>query len=93
MGFFEARKQRRAVQAAAKLATQLHEDAQNWQSNTDSLEAMLVVVRDCRNGKLTEQFTDSGDYGFMLKKDEFAVAFLQVQFLENVREPTRYSGG
>jgi hypothetical protein len=29
----------------------------------------------------------------MLKKDEFAVAFLQVQFLENVREPTRYSGG
>ena len=93
MGFFEARKQRRAVQAAAKLATQLHEDAQNWQSNADSLEAMLVVVRDCRNGKLTEQFTDSGDYGFMLKKDEFAVAFLQVQFLENVREPTRYSGG
>jgi hypothetical protein len=93
MGFFAARKQRRAVQAAAKLATQLHDDAQNWQSNADSLEAMLVVVRDCRNGKLTEQFTDSGDYGFMLKKDEFAVAFLQVQFLENVREPTRYSGG
>ena len=52
MGLFEARKQRRAVQAAAKLATQLHEDAQNWQNNADSLEAMLVVVRDCRNGKM-----------------------------------------
>jgi len=93
MGFFAARKQRLAVQAAAKLVTQLHEDAQNWQNNADSLEAMLVVVRDCQNGKMTEQFADSGDYGFMLKKDEFAVAFLQVQFLENVREPTRYSGG
>ena len=54
---------------------------------------MLEIVRDCRNGKIGEQFTDTGDYGFMLKKGEFAVAFLQVGYLENVREPTRYSGG
>ncbi len=93
MGFFEARKQRQAAKAAAKQAAQQQAQLQDWQENSDSLNAMLEIVRDCRNGKIGEQFTDTGDYGFMLKKDEFAVAFLQVGFLENVREPTRYSGG
>ena len=93
MGFFEARKQRQAAQAAAKQAAQQHAQLQDWQANADSLNAMLEIVSDCRNGKIGEQFTDTGDYGFMLKKDEFAVAFLQVGFLENVRAPTRYSGG
>lgn len=93
MGFFEARKQRQAVKAAAKQAAQQQAQLQGWQTNADSLNAMLEIVRDCRNGKIGEQFTDTGDYGFMLKKGEFAVAFLQVGFLENVRAPTKYSGG
>lgn len=93
MGFFEARKQRQAAKAAAKQAAQQQAQLQVWQQNADSLDTMLEIVRDCRNGKISEQFTDPSDYGFMLKKGEFAVAFLQVQYLENVREPTRYSGG
>ena len=93
MGFFEARKQRQAAKAAAKQAAQQQAQFQDWQENADALNAMLEIVRDCRNGKIGEQFTDTGDYGFMLKKGEFAVAFLQVGYLENVREPTRYSGG
>ena len=93
MGFFEARKQRQAAKAAAKQAAQQQAQLQGWQTDADSLNAMLEIVRDCRNGKIGEQFTDTGDYGFMLKKGEFAVAFLQVGFLENVRAPTKYSGG
>jgi hypothetical protein len=93
MGFFEARKQRQAAKAAAKQAAQQHAQLENWQADFDSLIAMLEIVHDCRNGKFGEQFTDMGDYGFMLKKGEFAVAYLQVGYLENVRAPTQYSGG
>lgn len=94
MGFFEARKQRQAAKAAAKQALQQQTQMAQWQKDSDALTAMLEVVRDCRNGKTAEQFTDHNDYGFMLKKDEFPVAYLQGSaYIENVREPTRYSGG
>lgn len=94
MGFFEARKQRQAAKAAAKQAKQQQSQMAQWQKDSDALTAMLEVVRDCRNGKTAEQFTDHNDYGFMLKKDEFPVAYLQGSaYIENVREPTRYSGG
>jgi hypothetical protein len=94
MGFFKARKQRKAAQAAAMQTLQLQTQMQQWQKDVDALKAMLEVVRDCRNGKTAEQFTDHDDYGFMLKKDEFPVAYLaNSAYIENVREPTKYSGG
>ena len=94
MGFFEARKQRKAAQAAAKQTLQLQTQVQQWQNDFDALNTMLEIVRDCRTGKTAEQFTDNDDYGFMLKKDEFPVAYLaNSAYIENVREPTKYSGG
>lgn len=94
MGFFGARKQRKAAQAAARQTLKLQTQVQQWQKDFDALKTMLEVVRDCRTGKTAEQFTDNDDYGFMLKKDEFPIAYLaNSAYIENVREPTKYSGG
>ena len=45
--------------------------------DVDSVTRRLEVVRDCLNGKVREQFNDSGDYGFLLKPGEFAIAHLE----------------
>ena len=98
MRFLEKRRQRKAArkaatEAATAAATGLAQQAE-WQSNREALAAMLQIVHDCRTGKTAEQFTDTSDYGFMLKKGEFPVAYLQkAGYLENVREPTKYRGG
>lgn len=58
------------------------------------VDEMLTIVRDCASGRTADHFTDRSDYGFMLQGDEFPVAYLQqVAYLENVRAPSRYSGG
>lgn len=58
------------------------------------VDEMLTIVRDCAAGRTADHFTDRSDYGFMLTADEFPVAYLQqVAYLENVRAPSRYSGG
>jgi hypothetical protein len=48
-----------------------------WQKVDNQLAEMIVVVRDCIEGRTHEQFTDMSDYGFMLDADEFPVAYLQ----------------
>ena len=97
-GFLSRRrlaKARAAEDAARSRAEADHQAAiTQWNADNDAITRMLDVVRDCRNGKVHEQFTDSNDYGFMLAPGEFAVAFLQgAAFIETVRAPTRYSGG
>ena len=45
--------------------------------DVDSVNRQLEVVRDCLNGKVRDQFTDTGDYGFLLTSGEFAIAHLE----------------
>jgi hypothetical protein len=97
-GFFAERRHRKALARAAReyaTARAAHEvESARWQSDHEAVERMLQVVRDCREGRIREQFTDTDDYGFMLKPDEFAVAFVQgAAYIETVRAPSRYSGG
>ena len=94
MGFFENRRRKAAERAQARAEAVRTAAAQTWQQESDAIDRMLEVVRDCRNGKTHEQFSDNSDYGFMLKKGEFAIAHLEkVGFIETVRAPTTYSGG
>ncbi len=94
MGFFENRRRKAAERARAQAEAARAAAAQAWQQEADAIDRMLEVVRDCRNGKTHEQFSDNSDYGFMLKKGEFAIAHLEkVGFIETVRAPTTYSGG
>lgn len=94
MGFFENRRRKAAERARAQAEATRAAAAQTWQQEADAIDRMLEVVRDCRNGKTHEQFSDNSDYGFMLKKGEFAIAHLEkVGFIETVRAPTTYSGG
>ena len=94
MGFFENRRRKAAERAQARAEAVRTAAAQTWQQESDAIDRMLEVVRDCRNGKTHEQFTDPSDYGFMLKKGEFAIAHLEkVGYIETVRAPTTYSGG
>ncbi len=94
MGFFENRRRKAAERARAQAEAARAATAQTWQQEADAIDRMLEVVRDCRNGKTHEQFNDNSDYGFMLKKGEFAIAHLEkVGFIETVRAPTTYSGG
>lgn len=94
MGIFNALKQRSANKALAKANNQYGAALADWTSDTESIDEMLKVTRDCLIGKERDHFVDSSDYGFMLKAEEFAVAFLQgVSYLEVVKAPTQYSGG
>lgn len=94
MGLFDGFKRR--------LATKRHDDAtedyqldyEMWAEETAKLEEMLAIVRDCAAGRARDHFTDSSDYGYMLEADEFAVAHVTgALYLENVKAPSRYSGG
>lgn len=94
MGFFENRRRRAAERDQARADAARAAAAASWQQESDAIDRMIEVVRDCRNGRTHEQFTDTSDYGFMLKKGEFAIAHLeQVGYMESVRAPTTYSGG
>jgi hypothetical protein len=77
MGIFSGIK-RRKVEKAFQLAQARHAVAfAEWQKVDNQLAEMIVVVRDCIEGRTHEQFTDKSDYGFMLDTDEFPVAYLQ----------------
>lgn len=90
MGLLDGFKKRRA----AKAYRHAEDDLALWQERMDSVDDMVAIVRDCAAGRAADHFTDPSDYGFMLEGDEFAVAYLQqVAYLENVRAPSRYSGG
>lgn len=94
MGFFENRR-RKAAEATRARAAAAHQSAvARWEQESQAIERMLEVVRDCRAGRTHEQFDDPSDYGFMLKKGEFAIAHLEnVAYIETVRAPSTYSGG
>jgi hypothetical protein len=94
MGFFANRRRKAAEREQARTEAARLAAIETWQEESDAIDRMLEVVRDCRNGRTHEQFTDTSDYGFMLKKGEFPIAHLQqVGYIETVRAPTTYSGG
>ena len=77
MGIFSGIK-RRKTQKALQLAQAQHAVVlAEWQKVDNQLAEMIVVVRDCIEGRTAEQFTDMTDYGFMLEAGEFPVAYLQ----------------
>lgn len=90
MGLFDGFKKRRA----AKARRDAQADLSLWQERVNKVDEMLAIARDCAEGRSGDHFIDRSDYGFMLEGSEFAVAYLQqVAYLENVRAPSRYSGG
>lgn len=94
MGLLDSFTKRRAARKAERARTAVAAEMSVWQEQMDKVDEMLGIVSDCAAGRAAEHFTDRGDYGFMLGGDEFAVAYLQqVAYLENVRAPSRYSGG
>jgi len=94
VGLLDSFTRRRAEKRAERARTAVAAEMSVWQEQMDRVDGMLTIVRDCAAGRTAEHFTDRSDYGFMLEGDEFAVAYLQqVAYLENVRAPSRYSGG
>lgn len=94
MGLFDGFKKRLAAKRHEDASEDYQIDYELWQSETEQLDLMLTVARDCAQGRARDHFTDSSDYGYMLENDEFAVAHVQgALYLENVKAPTRYTGG
>ena len=77
MGFFQNIKRRKAEKAFHLAQSHYAIALATWQAEQTKIEEMITVVRDCIEGRTTEQFTDMTDYGFMLEADEFPVAYLQ----------------
>jgi len=87
MGIFSGIKRRKA-EKALQLAQAQHAVAlAEWQKVDNQLAEMIVVVRDCIEGRTHEQFTDMSDYGFMLDTDEFPVATCRVPRIWNLIPP------
>lgn len=94
MGIISSFKKKQAQRRFSAESAQYQQELSAWQKDMDSLSVMLENVEGCASGKLHEVFSDRGDYGFMLKAEEFGVAYLQdVAYIENVRAPSQYSGG
>ena len=65
-----------------------------WKKEEELLDEYITVVRDCAEGRISEQLVDTSDYGFLLNDGEMPVAYMPgTLFLEVVRAPSSYSGG
>lgn len=94
MGLFDGFKKRLAAKRHEDATEEYELDYDVWAEETEQLETMLTIVRDCAAGRARDHFTDNSDYGYMLDPDEFAVAHVTgALYLENVKAPTRYTGG
>lgn len=94
MGLFDGFKKRLAAKRHEDLTEEYELDYDVWAEETEQLETMLTIVRDCAAGRARDHFTDNSGYGYLLDPDEFAVAHVTgALYLENVKAPTRYTGG
>lgn len=94
MGFLNGLKQRKSEKKFAADTQQFTAASQAWEQEESLLNEMIQHVDLCIAGKLSEVFTDTGDYGFMLKGSEFGVAFIQnCGYIELVKAPSQYSAG
>lgn len=94
MGLLNSLRQRRAERDAAQAAENYQLEHSQWQDKNTVIDDMITIVDDCLAGKVRDQFRDDDGYGFILKKDEFPVAYLtEIGYIEIVKAPNRYSGG
>lgn len=94
MGLVDGFKKRRAAKRHDDAMGNFTLDDKLWAEETATLDNMLTIARDCAAGRERVHFTDTSDFGYLLDNDEFAVAHvLGALYLENVKAPTRYSGG
>ncbi len=94
MGLFDGIAKRKAQKQYDHDMVIHNGDLADWEDADERIDEMLVIVRDCVNGKVQEQFLDRNSYGFMLENDEFPVAFITgTGLLTVVRGPGRYEGG
>lgn len=94
MGLLDGFRQRRIAKDASRATATYRAADALWRERNKIVDDMIEIVDDCLAGRVREQFGDDGDYGFMLKKDEFAVAYLtDIGYIEIVKAPSRYSGG
>ena len=76
MGLFDGIAKRKAQKQYDHDMVIHNGDLADWEDADERIDEMLVIVRDCVNGKVQEQFLDRNSYGFMLENDEFPVAFI-----------------
>jgi hypothetical protein len=94
VGLFDSLRQRRLEREAIDAASRYAELDKKWQEKNKVIDDMIAIVDDCLAGKVRDQFRDDNGYGFILKKDEFPVAYLtDIGYIEIVKAPNRYSGG
>lgn len=94
MGLLNSLRQRRRERDAVVAAANFEYLDKYWQEKNAIIENMITIVDDCIAGKTRDQFVDDSSYGFMLKKDEFPVAYItDVGYIELVKAPAGYSGG
>lgn len=94
MGLLSSLRQRRAEREATQAAAKYTLDRSEWQDKNTVIDNMIAIVDDCLAGKVRDQFGDDNGYGFILKKDEFPVAYLtEIGYIEIVKAPNHYSGG
>lgn len=94
MGIFDSMKQRKLEKQFQIDTAAYQSELEQWNTNSTTLNEMIQNVDECIAGKVDTVFTDRSDYGFMLKTDEFAVAFVQeCGYIELVRAPSQHTGG
>lgn len=94
MGLFDSLRQRRLEREAIAAASLFAELDKKWQAKNKVIDDMIAIVDDCLAGKTRDQFRDDNGYGFILKKEEFPVAYLtDIGYIEIIKAPNRYSGG
>jgi hypothetical protein len=94
MGMFDSMKRRKAEREFAAGNQRYETELEQWNTNAASITEMIEIVDAAIAGKADTVFTDRGSYGFMLKNDEFPVAFVQqCGYIELVRAPSQHTGG
>lgn len=94
MGLLDSLRQRRRERQAAVAIANFEYLDKFWQEKNAVIDDMIAIVDDCIAGKVREQFADDSSYGFLLKRDEFPVAYItDVGYIEIVKAPSGYSGG
>ena len=94
MGLFSKLKKRRAEKSAAEQASVQQSQQASWSERSEKLNTMINAVERCGNNDIEGLFNPYDDHGFILKKDEYAIALISGSaLLETRRAPGRYQGG
>lgn len=94
MGWFDGFTKRREAQRHQRATEAFTRQHDEWTAQVAQIDEMLDVVRECMAGRLETYFGTNSDYGFVVAADETPLCFMEgVAYLENVRTPSRTTGG